>query len=386
MSPRIIGADTFVHLLLLEQLPKLSLEVHAAVQRAGFGDTEPAQAFDALTGLPQVARRPTHFGPSLSSRSALGKLQVGLRNLAPMTLSLAGLARYIRAHRIQILHSSDRPRDAIACASLAALTGAKALIHVHVKPGDWMSRGVRWAMRRADAVVGVSRFVGDSLVAEGYRPERVHSVLNAIDPARWDPTLDPAIGRASLGVAPGVPLILSIARLFRPKGHIELIQALAVVKRELPGVKLAIVGSDYPEGSGTTRDLLQLAAQLGVADNVLFTGQRRDIPALLAASDVFALTSYEEPFGLVYAEAMAMKRPVIGLTNGGTPEVVDHGLSGLLSEPGDIAALARDLLRLLRDPTLRARFGAHGRTRVESRFNPTRLASDFADLYSRMIS
>jgi hypothetical protein len=69
---------------------------------------------------------------------------------------MLGLAAYIRRHRIEILHATDRPRDAIACVVLAALTGAKALIHAHVNYGDWMGRGVNWALGRADAIVGVS--------------------------------------------------------------------------------------------------------------------------------------------------------------------------------------------------------------------------------------
>ena len=77
--------------------------------------------------------------------------------------------------------------------------------------------------------------------------------------------------------------------------------------------------------------LREQARELGIEKNVIFTGPRSDIAELLAACDVFALPSFEEPFGLVFAEAMAMKRPVVALANGGTPEVVEHGKCGLLS-------------------------------------------------------
>jgi glycosyltransferase involved in cell wall biosynthesis len=88
----------------------------------------------------------------------------------------------------------------------------------------------------------------------------------------------------------------------------------------------------------------------------------------------------------VFAEAMAMKRPVVALTNGGTPEVVEHGKCGLLSPPGDIDALAANLLRLLDDPALRSQFGEYGRSRVEQHFTPTRMASDFAEIYAHMLA
>ena len=87
----------------------------------------------------------------------------------------------------------------------------------------------------------------------------------------------------------------------------------------------------------------------------------------------------------MFAEAMAMKRPVVALTNGGTPEVVEHGKCGLLSTPGDIDGLAANLLRLLGDPALRTQFGEYGRSRVEQHFTPQRMASDFAALYARML-
>jgi glycosyltransferase involved in cell wall biosynthesis len=380
-SALLAGADTWIHFLLLRNLPREQFELHAAGQPGS-----PAPAFDQLRAIPGIALRPTNFGPSLWERSKLQKLAGLAGSLPAAAASMLGLAAYIRRHRIEILHSTDRPRDAIACVVLAALTGAKAVIHAHVNYGDWMGRGVNWAFGRADAIVGVSSHTASSFVKAGYRPDRVHAVLNAIDPSRWDPSLDPAPGRASLGVPHDAPLVVSVARLFRGKGHFELVSALALVKRKHPNVRLAVVGSDYPADSGTTRMLEEHASKLGIGENVIFTGQRSDIAALMAACDVFALPSFEEPFGLVFAEAMAMKRPVVALTDGGTPEVVEHGKCGLLSPPGDIDALAANLVRLLDDRALRTQFGEYGRSRVEQHFTPQRLASDFAALYARILA
>lgn len=379
-SALVAGADTWIHFLLLRHLSRVDFELHAAGQPGA-----PSPAYDQLRAIPGVTIRPTHFGPSLWKQSRLQKIASSF-DVLPAAASLLGLAAYIRRHRIEILHATDRPRDAIACVALARLTGAKALIHAHVNYGDWMGSGVTWAFSRADAIVGVSAYTAHTFVKAGYASDRVHAVLNAIEPPLWDASMARAPGRAALGVPERAPLIVSVARLFRWKGHLELLRALALVKAQHPDVQLAIVGSDYPADSGTTAMLREHASELGVESNVIFAGQRSDVAALLAACDVFALPSFEEPFGLVFAEAMAMKRPVVALDNGGTPEVVEHGKSGLLSPPDDIDALAANLIRLLDNPALRAEMGEQGRLSVEQRFTPQRMASDFAALYARMLA
>jgi glycosyltransferase involved in cell wall biosynthesis len=161
---------------------------------------------------------------------------------------------------------------------------------------------------------------------------------------------------------------------------------VAAIRPEFPNLRLLIIGRDDLQAmrESFTAELKTLAAELGVTDNVIFTGQRSDMPTLIAASDVFALPSDLEPFGLVFAEAMAMKKPVVALANGGTLEVVDHGKSGLLSPAGDIPALADNLRRLLRDPALRAQMGEYGRQQVEARFTAERLGSDMARVYESL--
>jgi glycosyltransferase involved in cell wall biosynthesis len=121
--------------------------------------------------------------------------------------------------------------------------------------------------------------------------------------------------------------------------------------------------------------------ELGLERDVLFTGFRTDVPRLMAASDVFCQPSAEEPFGMVYLEAMAMRRPVVAYRSGGAPEVVIDGETGLLATRGDIPGLARALTVLLSDPELRARFGDAGRRRVENVFRPERSAAAMLEIY-----
>lgn len=379
------GADTFIHMLIMRALDRAQFDVHVACS-AGPADAR-TPGYEALAAIPDLHLYEANFGPSLSSHSLSGKLRQIL-GVPAIAASFAALARYVRAHNIQVLHSTDRPRDAVACAILGKLTGAKSIVHAHLKCADWMGRPLRWAMGQSDAVVAISKFVAGSLVECGYSASRVHTVLNAIDLPRWDPAIDPLPVRQALGIPAGAPVVMTAGRLFPAKGQHEVVRAVAAVRHEFPDIRLLVVGRDDLQVMRTsfTEELKALARELGLADRVMFLGQRSDMPELMAACDVFALPSIEEPFGLVYAEAMAMKRPVLALANGGAPEVVDHGRSGLLSDTDDRRTLADHLAALLRDPALRTTMGEYGRQQVEARFTAQRMAADTGQLYASLIS
>jgi glycosyltransferase involved in cell wall biosynthesis len=305
-----------------------------------------------------------------------------LRTL-PSVLSLVRLVRYVRQHQIGIIHTSDRPRDAFVAVLLARLTGARSIVHVHVAYDEaWMNQLLQWSIRRADALIAVSDFVGRTLVAAGNQSERVHVVKNGIDPSRWIPGRTRAAMRRQLGIESSSIVLLTVCRLFSEKGPGLLINAFALARHEEPRMRLLVVGQEMTPGYA--RELADLASRLQVDDAVEFLGRRDDVTSLMAASDIYAMPSFEEPFGLVFAEAMAMELPVVALDSGGTPEVVAHGTTGLLSQPDDAEALARNLLTLVRDPALRARMGAAGRGRVEEKFTIDRMACEVGRVYSRL--
>jgi glycosyltransferase involved in cell wall biosynthesis len=379
-----LGADVWVHSLIMKHLDPGSFQVHVACAK-GTGSA-PTPTFEALSKIPGVQVTPVNLGTELFRLPLARKLRRALSDAPSVASSIASLARYIRHNRIRIIHTSDRPRDALACVLLGRLTGAKSVIHVHVGYGSWMSRSLRWAIANADALFAISRFVGRTLVAGGIPSEKIHVVLNAIEGDRWDAGIDPAPVRRELGLTDQAKVVTCVARVFRPKGQVELVRAVALVQKKVPDVVLLIVGQDYPVGSNHSAELKELAEELGIGKNVVFVGQRSDVARMMAASDVFAMPSFEEPFGLVYAEALAMQRPVVALGDGGTPEVVEHGKSGLLSPSGDIEALAENLVTLLRDAELRKSFGEYGRRRVLERFTPGRMANDVADLYRSLVA
>ncbi|HXX66610.1 MAG TPA: glycosyltransferase family 4 protein, partial [Polyangiaceae bacterium] len=336
--------------------------------------------------IPDVRLRPTNFAPGFRHRSPDAVVR-GALAAATFPLDFVALAAYVRRRNIRVIHGTDRPRDAVYAVTLGKLTGAKSIVHVHVAWAHGYSAPAKWGVRNADAVFGISRFVAGTVIATGTPRERVHTILNGIDPSRWHPEVSAAGVREEFSIPAGAPLLVSVSRLFAQKGQRELLRAVARVRERVPDVRLLVVGSDAVEvhGGSFTAELKVLARDLGIADRVAFTGERSDIPRIMAACDVFTMPSWEEPFGLVFLEAMAMQRPVVALGDGGTPEVVEHGRSGLLSKHGDLDALVGHIVTLLENRELRARMGAHGRARVLEYFNAQRMARDAGEAYEALL-
>lgn len=378
------GADTAIHADIMRNLDRARFNVHAACVTSDADGKAPSLRH--IEGIPDVRVRPTQFAPGLRGRE-LREVLAGVRAAAAFPLDFAALCGYIARHRIDVVHGTDRPRDAAYATALSKLTRAKSVVHVHVKWSNEYGAASRLGVQHCDAAFGISRYVSGTIVGTGKPRERVYTVPNGIEPAAWNPDIDGRAVREELGVPHGAPLLASVSRLFSWKGQRELVKALALVRREIPDVHCWIVGADerFVHGGSFTEELRELARELGVLDRVVFTGKRADVPQIMAACDVYSMPSYEEPFGLVFLEAMAMKRPVAAVNNGGTPEVVEHGKSGLLSEPWNVEELARNLVTLLRDPALRARMGEHGRARVLDYFNAKRMAEDAANAYAAML-
>jgi len=386
-SQAYFGADSLIHSLLMRYLDRGAFDLYVACN-AGPQNNRSA-SYCALSDIPELKIRPTLFGPSVNSRSKTEIAREAIFRGIPAAGSLLSLAGFIRNSKIDIIHCTEKPRDAFFGFLLSRLTGAKCVIQVHVKADRWISPLVQWSMRHADALIGVSAFVAEAIIGMGFRADKVHFVLNSIDISGWSPEEDGSSIRQEFGIPAGAPLLAVISRLFYWKGHTELLEALAQVKAAIPSVKLLIVGEDDPRGmpgrGSFTAELKSLANDLDLTGQVIFTGFRRDIHKILAASDIFTMPSFEEPFGMVYLEAMAMKRPVIALDSGGTPEVIENGKSGLLSLPQDIEQLATNIVRLINNPALRLEMGEYGRQRVGQYFTSHRMACDIERIYQQLV-
>jgi glycosyltransferase involved in cell wall biosynthesis len=378
------GADSQIHASIMRHLPRDRFDVHCAVSKQH--GTETSDARRGVERIPDVKLRPTEFGPTFNANDGSRPAVETIRRSVPTIVSLLGLAWYIRRNRIRIVHCTEKPRDAINGTVVAFLGGARCVIHLHVKAENWIRWLVRRSMHHAAGLIGVTEFVAQSIRDQGYAPSRVFAVLNGLECDDWvDQSTDGPAVRREFGIAPETPLIASVSRLYRYKGQHELLKALPAVKEHYPDVMVLVVGEDDPrafqEAGSYTDELKALCRELSLEDNVVFTGFRRDVRAIMSACDIYSMPSFEEPFGMVFTEAMALERPVVALDNGGTKEVVVNGVTGLLSDRDDTGTLATNLLRLLDDPALRAEMGRKGKQRVVEFLNSKRMADEVAAVY-----
>ena len=196
----------------------------------------------------------------------------------------------------------------------------------------------------------------------------------------------PADVRTEFGWPDETSVITISGRLESWKGQDVFLRAAAEVARAAPEARFVVLGGalyglDHEYAAG----LPHLAASLGIADKVAFTGHRDDALAVVAGSDVIAHCSTSpEPFGMVVIEAMALGRPVIASKAGGPPEIIDDGRTGVLVPPGNPRALAQAMVDLLNDPDRRAAIADAGRTAAHERFSAKEMTRALAAVYRKV--
>jgi glycogen(starch) synthase len=191
-------------------------------------------------------------------------------------------------------------------------------------------------------------------------PDKIFEVPNAVDPAEWRPP-DPPPVRGEDG-----PLLVSWGRLQYEKGFQFLVEAMASLRRRVPGIHLVIAG----RGSHLS-ELEALAQFLGVADIVEFAGFVPDdeLKGLLHRASCVVVPSLYEPFGIVALEALAAGAPLVAAASGGMAEVLEGTDAGLLVPPGDAGSLAQAVERMLHEPGLAQASAAAGERLVTSAYS-----------------
>ncbi len=374
------GADVAVHLALMTNFAAHEVEVFV------MSNSEATDADDMrmrLAALPHVASRFLPLGKPAAALSRKGKLGKALA-YGPSLASLVQVAAFVRRHGIQIIHATDRPRDASYVSLLGRVTGAVSVVHMHA-PVTELSRPTLWGLRNADAIFAVSDFTRGCLVDLGLDADKIHTIHNSIDTDHFDPDKTPAGGaplRERFGIPAHAPILGIAARMNPWKGQHELIGAVSLLRDTFPDLHVMILGADVPQ---VRADFEKTARAGGIAARVHFAGFQQDVRPFLHEFALFVHPSYGEPFGLAIAEAMAMRKPVIACNTGGVPEFVTHGRDGWLVQERSTEAVATAITTLLNDRELCRQLGARARETIRNRFSPRQQCVAVTERYASLI-
>jgi glycosyltransferase involved in cell wall biosynthesis len=242
---------------------------------------------------------------------------------------------------------------------------------------EWLDR---LSLPRMDAVVCVSEAQARKVGKTGVHAERLHVIRNAIHTERFLPT--GAAARQvlqSLFARPRALLIGAAGRLSPEKGFDVFVEAAASVVRTRPDAGFVLFG-DGPLRGAIARQI----ARLGLADHFVLAGFRDDLDRLLTGFDLTVLPSYTEGLPNVVLESFAARVPVVATAVGGTPEVIEDGVSGYLVPAGQPAPLAERILALLGSAALRERMGRHGQRQMRAHFTFEVQARQYRELFETL--
>jgi len=300
--------------------------------------------------------------------------------------NLHGLTVLIRQERVDIIHANVM-RASIYAALAATFNRIPLVWHVRdiwalpdQSPSHLLEAAYKvllWLL--ADRIVAVSGAVVKALPC----PKKALMIHCGVDLKDYVPGPKDDSIRGELGISQG-NLVAGIVGRIRPrKGQVHFLEAAAMVARQYPEARFLIVGNTIFQDSRRdfVRELKELTDRLGIADKVIFTGHREDVPNVLATLDIFVHCAKDEAFGRVIIEAMAAGLPVVAFHSGGTPEAVIDGQTGILLPWPDTQALAKAISELMDNEERRKELGRQGRLRVERHFEIGKLTREIERVY-----
>lgn len=383
--PELYGANRSLLDLMLELRDRGAVVPHVLLPREG----DLVQALQR-EGIPHAVMP---FRPWMSERHYSGRLhhrigqhwrqerQARERAAANRAL-LPTMAEQVRAWRIRLLHANSAVVG--VAPALKAATGLPLVWHIRELPErqyllhlDAGARGYGRALRLADRLIAISEAVREDILRYTGPGARITVVYNGVLRAARYAQL--AEGSEARWTAAGPFTFLLVGLIHPAKGQVEAVEALALLKRQGRAVRLVIAGD------GRDTALRQRIAELGVSDAVELTGFVKDPFPLFHAAHALLMCSRNEAMGRVTVEGMACGLPVVGHASGGTVELVEDGVNGLLY-PGGAEALAERMARLVADPPLAHRLGDEAARSAAGRFSVERYAGEVLDVCRAVLS
>lgn len=307
-------------------------------------------------------------------------------------LALFDLTTFLKNNFYHIVHTHNSKAGFIGRLA-AKLAGIPVIVHTvhgfafHDQEPLWRQILFRNLERLASHWCDKMIFISQPLVQWALKErivgkDKITKIYSGIEMDRFRPVTGKTKKRIrqKWGLSEQDAVIGIVSKLWEGKGHVTLINAFLEVKREIENAKLVIVGEGYLYSK-----LVRLVNECGLSDSVLFTGFQMDVSNIIATFDAAVLPSFFEGMGRVLLEAAAMEKPLIATKVGGIPDLVSHGVNGLLVRPGNTRELAEAILHILHNRTLATRMGKAGRKRVQNRFSAEFMVQSIERIYREFL-
>ena len=287
------------------------------------------------------------------------------------------IRRILKQGRFDVLNTHSR-KDTLIAALAGRLAGTPLIVrtrHLAIPIGSLLS--YTWLPHK---VATVSNHVRQMVLDKGVAPEKVATIYSPVEPPA--PVAQSTL-RTELGLSSSAIVVICVAVMREKKGHIFLIDSMKALFERYPDLHLVLVGA----GSPTFEKVQKHIADSDLQQRVHLMGYRKDVPNLLAGSDIFALATEQEASGTVYVEAQMSGLPVVGTDVGGVSEMLIDGETGILVPLHDAAALTQALDRLIQNPSLRTQMSqaAHKWLYDEAVFSPEMLAINTEAAYCKWL-
>ena len=310
-------------------------------------------------------------------------------------MAILRLLRIIKDLRIDVLHS-HAVNGAFYASPAAQMAGVGAHVctfHADTRealcdayrrewPRDLAYRYYLWLTRWCRRLITVSKSLRENLIRDGVPADKIEYIPNGVDAAVFEAAASNRDHlRAEFGFPEDTTVIGCACRLAPVKNLSMLLRATELLLHDQLAVQVLVAGYGHERLS-----LEKLANDLGIAPHVHFVGWRDDVPDILAALDIYTLTSLSESVAICVIEAMAAGRPVVSTDVGGMSEIVKHDKTGLLVESNNVAQLADTICMLIRDRERARRLAKKGQAFVAKNFSKQNVQRKTDVLYQQMLT
>ena len=294
--------------------------------------------------------------------------------------TIRNLKNIIKKRQIDLIHS-NQPRSNLFGAIAAKINSVPIVWHERcLERGRFDSDNIFSFL--PDRIICNSGAVKNRFTKEKI-DAKIRTIINGVDLSEFDPESNGSVIRKEFNIDKDELVIGTVGRIDPEKGYECFLESARIILQDIEKVHFLVVGE--ASNPSFQKSLYKMSEEKGIDKKTTFTGYRRDIPQLLANMDVVVLPSEIDACSRVLFESMAMQKPLVATNAGGTPEIVQDGITGLLVKPRDSSEMAKCILKLLHNKSLSEQYGKAGRKRVEEMFTIERNIEETESVYLELL-